>query len=182
MSNTLCTAAEASALGVTVSQALLDAASVVIEKRTRKIFVQREVSERLDGWRKRINLQWRPIVSVESIEDPAGNTVLATDFFIDKDHGWVEHFGYFPIPMTEQGQKALWEVSYTAGRFATTADVTSDLKEACTRLAKWWADQPAGNVTSVQAGSLSVSYGAMLSGSILPGDVENLLAPYIGPW
>jgi hypothetical protein len=136
---------------------LITAVTLGLEKRLRTQFVQRSVVEYREGHAKRIYLQTCPIASVTSIVDPAGNTVPSTDYIV-RQKRWLEHYGCFPYAFTTSGQTTDWTITYTAGWFASTALVSSDVKTEVITAVAAVREQPSANVSSVKVGDLSVSY------------------------
>lgn len=195
----LVTLAEAkTALGITGSsqdaklEALINAATEQIEGFCQNAFVQREFEEfhtgGVNGRRGRarlIELRRYPIVSVGSITDDSGETVEEEDFLVWPERGFLEHVYRWPVPMRERGGTGRWRIVYTAGRFATTADVSADLKEAVFGLLRFWRAHTPG-VSSKKVGDFSVVFGGGSSDGAgtpglpsLPGDTVVLLQRYI---
>jgi hypothetical protein len=161
---------------------LISAATAAIEAYIDNAMVQRAFTEDYSGgvkpWllggAKRIKLRKYPIVSVASITDDDSNTVAATDYTVVADLGWLEHDGTWPRPVGR------WTIVYTAGRYADTASVAADVKQAAIRVIRAWLSGRAPDVESVTVGPVTERYRSAESGlqGGLPGDVEAALAPY----
>lgn len=150
---------------------LITGTTLEVERKLATQFVQRSVVEYHEGGGKRIYLQRIPIVSVASIVDPAGNTVLATDYVV-RQQRWLEHFGHFNSAQTTAGQITDWTVTYTCGWFASTAAVAADVKQEVLRAIAALRESPAAGVSSVGVGDLSISYGGAGSGPTSPAIEE----------
>jgi hypothetical protein len=157
-------------------RALIDAASLAIEEHVQNPIVQRAFTEdyAYDDIRQstegsnRIYLRHYPIVSVASITDPAGETIDATTYWIDKPHGCLVRTSGWDMPKDANGWVTYWTIVYTAGRYANTALVPAHMKHAC----KAWVSQlykrPDQSVTSKSVGDLSLSYEVGKSGEGAP--------------
>lgn len=135
-----------------------------------------------EGGKKRIFLRAYPVVSITSIQDsktPTPNEVPATDYFVRKDIGLLEHFGRFPIPVNNNGQRTVWTVTFEAGRFANTAAVPADLKLVANKMiARAWGRKEPGD-ESVSVGSLSITYASLKDWELVPPEVMTTLGQYM---
>lgn len=178
---------------------LLNAATLAIEKFCQTAFVIRSITEqqleqnRLRGDRLHGIADWRlpgskllfldryPIVSVTSITDDAGNVIGATEFAVWKDYGVLEHVSVWPRPLASTNAPGRWAVVYSAGRFATTADVGADLKLAALMLVALRRASKIPGVQSKSVGDLSITWangGGGADGVGFPEDVAEMLWPY----
>jgi len=174
-------------------EALVNAATRVIEGFTQRAFVQRAFDEYYPGGvngrrggSRRIFLQHYPIVSVASITDDAGEEVESDEFTIWPEQGFLEHIWCWPVPLAERGGTGRWRIQYTAGLFATTAAVGADLKDAAYRLMRYWRARKVPGVDSKKVGDFTISFGGGSGGAgggaadpSLPDDVLVILQPYI---
>lgn len=112
------------------------------------VFVKRNLSEKHPGGRPDIWLAHMPIVSVSSITDDEGNTIIGTDYFVHEDFGKLTYDGgAFP------SARGKWKVTYRTGKFDATTDVDWNLKEACMMQADYRRNNRRPNVgTAVHSG------------------------------
>lgn len=189
------------ALGVTgTSQddsitAAINAATLQIEGYCQNAFVERQFDEFYSGGvngrrgqARRMFLRHYPIVSVASITDDSDEEVAADEYTIWPEQGFLEHAWRWPVPMAEKSGTGRWRVTYTAGRFADTASVAADLKEAVYRLMRYWRARKVPGVGTKRVGDFFVTFNTGGGGSggggggadpSLPDDVTLLLQPYI---
>lgn len=122
---------------------------------------------RRGGW-KRLYLDRKPIVSVASIVDDDGNTVDSSEYTIIENEGVLEHEWQWPAPVGR------WTVTYSAGLFDTTTDVTQDLKNACRMLV---ADRFVRRTpeSSVNIGDVKTMHGS----AAIPAPVKSMLGKYL---
>ena len=187
--NDILTLAEAKAhLNITGSgsdtkvAALVTAASMLLDAAAKTFFVKRSVVELHWPRGKFLFPRARPVNSITSILDPAGNSVPAADYYLDTDRSFIAHVGYWPTAVNATNLPVPWSVTLSAGWFANTAAVAEDVKQACRlRLSAIW-DRPNPDVSSVGVGGLSVSYGSAPGGGMaaeLTDTDRLLLAQYI---
>lgn len=198
--------------GITRDTALariINAATLAIEKFTHSIFVydagsttERSFTYQVSagdqpygigsnwiysiGYR-RIYLEWMPLRSITSIADPAGNTVASTDYAVFHNWGYLE--GAFPVAVDSNGFPSYWTVTYKAGRYANTAAVPDDLKQAVAFTAGDWLQHKSGgsgDVIRKAVGDLSIEYADTSSTGtkdtknlIVPEKVYRMLSPYM---
>ena len=177
----------------TLIDALVDSASQAIEDHCNNIFVIRAVTERV-MWeriagRSVIALRKYPIVSVTSIQDqdsPA-NSIPSTDYWVDPDAGFLVGTGGWQVPVNANGFATYWTVTYTAGRYATTAAVDAVLKTACRMTVEDVFFNGAGDSVRRKIGDLEVEYtltlqnfgGTGQDAIALPELAKTLLGPYM---
>lgn len=156
---------------------MIDAATVRIEQYCGNGFVRRSYSENHCGGGKRLFLQRSPIVSVASVVDWADtpNSVVAADYDINDTVNSLDHVASWPYPVGS------WVVTYTAGRFAATTDVTADLRLAAHFLiADWLGDSQRPVISSTSGtGVRTVNY---RTDPGMSERVRNILAPYVRHW
>lgn len=164
---------------------LADAVTYAVEDWCSNIFVQRQVVEEHTGaanhWhkggQKRIKLRKYPIVSVISIADVDSDTVSSDDYNIDSVRGYLEHDWYWPVP------EYAWTITYIAGRYADTAAVDPNLKQAALL---WIGDaynRPDPAVRRIGAGDAAITYRdstkTAMDALVPPNDVTLLLSPFV---
>lgn len=132
---------------------------------------------------KYLYLRRYPIVSVASVvdESPTPQGIAATDYYVHKAEGYLEHFTVWPTPY--QGQLiGEWLVTYTAGFFAGTASVDWAVKDALAELVQIRTSSK-GSIASLSTGTLSVSFkgdGApWLMGASLPPSILRKMSKYM---
>jgi hypothetical protein len=208
LSTALVTADEASAflgdstMDETILEMYVNAATLRIEQHCRRKFVKRAISEQVrypDGFAvadhirfhesyigspRVIYLDFYPVDSVISIQDPAGNTVPATDYVLHPDQGMLRIPGAWSIPVNSDGNAAYYTIIYSGGMFGSTEAVPGDLKAACLFLLKFMAHGRDTTVRSKSVGDMSLSYdyGTSISPG-LPDSVVGLLndSAYVRP-
>lgn len=163
-------------------QVLVTATSKSFEDYCLTAFVIQSFTELHQGLIKQIFMRRYPITAVTSITASGGTwTVPSTDYWVDTERGILEHFGRFPIPTNTAGQRTRWSIVYSAGRFANTAAVTSDLRLACMRVVADAYERRSPGVSSVAVGDMSVGYGREALkdvSSAWPVEVLLALGPY----
>lgn len=162
-----------------VVESMIDAATVRIENYCDNGFVQRAyteyhtggINEHTLGGAARMFLSRSPIVSVTSVvdQDDTPTTVAATDYRIDHVVNALQHDSTWPAPVGR------WIVSYVAGRFAATADVTADLQLAAQFLVADWLGDPQRPVLSTSTGARSQNY---VTGG-MSERVTKIIEPYV---
>lgn len=199
------------ALGITVStydsqlQLLVTAASAAISAKLGVDFIKRTYAEphlygELDGeiitvqppsnfivggsGSMFLKLWHRPIFSVTSIADPAGNTI--TKYVMHKTRGILE--GIFSVPVDSNGLEAYWTVTYVAGNYANTAALIDtatgnpDVEVACIlTVGEWFGRDKGQAVSSKTISELSITYAKDVETSkrAIPDVALDLLTPYI---
>lgn len=159
-------------------EAMIDAATFDFESFWDNAGVQRQFVEgyTYDEIREgKIELQHYPIVSVSSIVDQAGNSIGPSDYWINKNCGWLICANTWAIPQDSNGFQTYWTITYTAGRVAKTEDVPANIKHAC----KGWvaikyrhADQ---DLVQKSVGDLSIRYREWQRA----GEDENVLPTWV---
>ena len=170
-------------------EALIDAATLDFEKEWDNYGVRRaDIVERalfrdiLEATPRGnvIELSRYPIASVASIVDPARNTVLATEYWIDINTGRLYTSGSWPMPIDENGFATYWTVTYTAGRVADTASVPANIKTAC----KMWVSslyrRTDRDLISKKIGDLTLTYAS--GGGSEPGGLPATIKSMIAGW
>ena len=162
--------------------ALIDAATAAIERYVANALVIRTFTEDYSGgakpWirggAKRIALHHYPIVSVTSITDDNGDTIPAVDYTIIAPLGWLEHDAAWPVP------EGRWTIVYEAGRWTDVTVVSADVKQAAIETLRSWLSGRSPDVASVTVGPVTERYRETAGGvsGNLPGNVEEMLAPY----
>lgn len=153
---------------------MIEAATGALEGELNATFMQREVTERHGGGLVALYLHRAPIVEVDSIADDATTPteIAATEYFVEHSH-LQRRSGAWPLPYGK------WNVTYTAGWFATIADVAEDVRLACHRLVAHLLRAPQGPLSSETSGDKTDSYWE--PGEALPGDVLQLVRGYARP-
>lgn len=164
--------------------AFIGGATFAIENYVQNAVVQRTFTEdytagvgaRLGGAR-RIYLKRYPIQSVTSITDDESNTVVAADYIVVADEGYLEHDWLWPVPVGR------WSIVYVAGRYATTKDVEQHWKTACKLLLADYWNLPQASVESKKIGDLSITYRTEegTSNPTLPQAVRFLIDAFKSP-
>lgn len=162
-----------------VVEAFIDAATTRIENYCDNGFVQRTfteyhtggINQHTLGGAKRLFLSRSPIVSVSSVtdQDDTPTAIAATSYRIAPDLNALEHISTWPAPVGR------WIVIYTAGAFATTADVTADLQLAVHFLVADWLGDPQRPVLSTSTGTRSQNY---VTGG-MSERVTKIIEPYV---
>lgn len=176
--------------------ALITALSLAIEKYCQTQFVIRSTTQSWRLWEvgygymphgcdcykmRGIWLNSYPSVTITSIVDTNSNSLgtEGIDFVHHPDIGFLELLTA-KIPVNSSGNESYWTVTYTAGRFAATANVDANLKLACIMLVNQVTSRPDPSVRSKTVGQLSLTYanggGVMVD---IFEDVQVLLSPYI---
>jgi hypothetical protein len=149
-------------------EGVIAGASLGLENWCRVPLIQREFTEYYtaapfgsnDGYSSGgANVIWLnkyPVVSVDSIEDGYGNTVIDTDYHIDSRHGTLIHSGGWPTAYDANDLVGEWTIVYTAGHFASTSVVTSDVKLACNMMIASYVAMKSGMVQRMHTGDLKV--------------------------
>lgn len=197
----LCTVAEAetylgldSGTDTTLLQFLLNAASSALEGAYEvRLIAQGSIVDYHEGGSRRIWLRYLPVIAVASFVDPAGNSVPAADYRIEKDKGALIHLGSFPWAAETNGERSRWTITYSAGHFGTVggaveanrALVDAAVKQACLLMVQrgYEARGGDGSVQSASVGGLSVSYSvpAALEASAAMA-LSPAIASLMGPW
>lgn len=147
-------------------RALISACSLALEESCETAFIRRVFTEdyaheyliRRPDRDNYIQLRRYPIYSVTSITNPAGNTIAATDYWIDKPHGRLVCAGVWDVPQDSNGFVTYWTIVYTAGRYAASANVPANLKMACKMMVASLYGRPDRDVVSKSVGDLSLNY------------------------
>jgi len=95
-----------------------------------------------------------PIISVTSVVDQAGNTIAATDYWIDKDHGWL----IMPVLQNSSGFSTYWTVTYVGGHFVSRPTVITSVKLAAKMQIAHILRNPDDRVVEKQVGDLRLRY------------------------
>lgn len=152
-------------------QSWIDTIEAGLEKMTGGPLVNRSIVERADvcGWRE-ILLRKRPVVSVQSIADQAGQALSITDLDVDTNSGVVRRRLGLPFI-------TLWPVvtvTYTAGWGVPTPPAFN--RAGAIILDHLWQTQHGPSVRPSMAGDeTTVDYGL---GFAIPNRAAELLAPY----
>jgi hypothetical protein len=167
-----------------ILEGLIDAAAADFEDYWDNYGVRRSVTEKVT-WhdiklRSRdlsaVYLSRYPISSVESITDPASNTIAATEYWIDSERGILRTTGTWKLPQDSNGFVTYWTIVYTAGRVAATANIPANIKAACKA---WVADlykRPDRDVISKSVGDLSLGYRSSEVTGGLPEYIQHKIA------
>lgn len=111
----------------TVLQAKLDAAEAYVSRQTggEGALVATAVTERVDGYRPTLSLRRRPVISVTSVTDAAGNTLNVAALDVDEERGRIGYNAIAPVvfPMP------WYSVVYQSG-YANAAALPQELAEA----------------------------------------------------
>ncbi|HEY8425999.1 MAG TPA: hypothetical protein VIK73_08305 [Limnochordales bacterium] len=150
--------------------ALAEAVSGWIERRCGPV-LQVTVTERHDGGTSRLFLRRRPVVEVKSVKE-AGVDLTPADFVLYGPEGvLVRVAGGYEIQWAAGLQSV--EVTYTAGRAATVADVPPEIRGAVLRWTyELYHSQP-DNITG------QVTESAIQRSGTPPEEVMELLRPYL---
>jgi hypothetical protein len=159
-------------------QPLIAAVTRRLEGVTSSYFVQRQYAEQhaIDraGY-KTLFLYRRPIISIVSIHDDEGNTVNPNEYYVYAQQGRLQHKIHWPF------SHGAWAVTILGGRFANTASVGEDVKQAACILIKDGLDGSGSDTAlSESVGPVSVTYADLsaTASKSLPNDVLQLMAPY----
>ncbi len=110
-------------------------------------------------------------------KDPAGNSIASDDYWVDPDVGQLRTAGGWQVPQDSNGFETYWQVSYVAGRVASTALVPANVKHAC----KMWVanlyKRTDRDLVSKSVGDLSLTY-AQGSGQELPSLIKNMISQW----
>ena len=167
-----------------ILEGLIDAASLDFEEYWDNYGVRRSVTENVPYHVMRLRsrnlsaifLSKYPIYSVESITDPALNTIPSTDYWIDSDAGALRTTGTWKLPQDSNGYITYWTIVYTAGRVAATVNVPANIKAAC----KVWVAQlykrPDRDLVSKSVGDLSLGYRSAEGTGGLPEDIQHRIS------
>lgn len=125
-------------------------------------------------------LDRRPVKTITSILDPAGNSIPSTNYVLNEELGILESYGLFPRAVRSTGQRDRWTVLYTAGHFNDDASVSEDAANAILDLVSDYFHKAGPDVQSQKAGIENVvSYIPNPNARfILPPRVQVALAPY----
>jgi hypothetical protein len=161
---------------------LISAVSLELEKRLGTAFVRREFTDKKQGMVKRIYLDYLPVVSITSVQDPAGNTLTEDTEFVVQQDRYLEALGYFSHAVNSQGQRTDWTIVYEAGWFADTAAVAHDVRAEALRVIGALREAPSPTAQSVRVGDLAVTYRDVSSekGQTVLDESMNVLADYVG--
>lgn len=152
-------------------QSWIDTIGAGLEKMTGGPLVNRSIVERAEvcGWRE-ILLRKRPVVSVQSIADQAGQALSLTDLDVDTNSGVVRRRLGLPFI-------TLWPVvtvTYTAGWGVPTPPAFN--RAGAIILDHLWQTQHGPSIRPSMAGDeTTVDYGL---GFAIPTRAAELLAPY----
>ena len=123
---------------------------------------------------------YRPIVSVTSIVDPAGNTLGSDDYVLQKEEGRLIFYSYIPRPVNSDGTLARWTITYVAGLFADEESIRPDIALAIRDLCAQHYHRPEPDVQAVRTLDQATSYIPNPNSTfVLPPRVQHLLAPYV---
>ncbi len=121
----------------------------------------------------------RPIVSVTSIADPAGNVITSDRYLIEGEFGLINSYGLFPTARRTDGARDRWLVTYVSGVFATEAAVEANFKVGALLIIAKLFHNPEPQVQSRTEGKSTTSYIPNPSSkSFVPPEVE----AYWSPW
>ena len=174
-------------------EALIDGTSDAFEKYIQNGLINRAYTEDY-SWEElsrhwtsqgphRIELRRYPIVSVTSITDQAStpNTIAATEYWLDKPHGWLVRNGVWQRPVDANGWETYWTIVYTAGRFASTATVDTGIKLAMKMQVAHAFANP-NSIKKHEVDDLQIEYHALTAeAAVLPllPSVRALLSTYV---
>lgn len=164
---------------------LIDAATQAIEGYCSTAFVVREREERHrrpSPGRDTLYLSRYPIAELDSIEDPAGNVVAATEIVLAEEQGTIRRPGGWPVPQNVDGNEDRWIVSYTAGRYEDTAAVEARVKRAAIGLVAHWRNNPTPGISSKTMGNVSIVYQSPIVGAFTPDGLPTAVAALLGPF
>lgn len=177
-------------LGLTTSsqderlEALIDGVSAAIESYCQNLFVIRtglvEFYEETPNRSPRLYLKHYPVVQVTDVRDEAGFLIALTEFNVRRELGELYRSGGWLKPQDANGTPARWQVTYDAGRFATTAAVAADLKLAAKKWVSMARELVTPGVQSKSMGQISVTFADLnaLFEDGPPLEVAHLLGPY----
>lgn len=137
-------------------------------------------AQKFSGGGCRWYLDRRPVTSIASILDPAGNSIDATSYLLLEELGILEAYVIFPRARNAAGAVARWTVTYTAGHFATEGAVAGDAANAILDLVSDYFHKAGPDVQSQKVGienSLAFIPNPN-SRFILTPRVQQALAPY----
>lgn len=169
-------------------QLVVDAATGVAEGVVGgRPIVQRSVTSRVPGG-DFLYLPVTPVTSIETVAGvyPDGNTWAPEDFVIDDaEIGAVSLLLGRPMPYTVAGRRQKYDVTYTAGLFATEPDVDENVRLAVLIIAQqlWrtrYGRAARPGVLGERDSSVVDDVAASGSGFAIPNRAVELLRPY-GP-
>ena len=122
---------------------------------------------------------FRPIVSVTSILDPAGNEITSDFYLLREELGEILFRRIVPVALDSSGAVARWTLTYSAGKFQSPNQVPADLQLAIMMLAARRYQRPEPGIQSSRTLSEGTAYLPNPSNSILPPEVIELVAPHV---
>lgn len=121
----------------------------------------------------------RPIVSVQSILDPAANEIKSDRFIVVGELGEIWFRGFNQIAVNSTGATERWELTYTAGQFKTENQIPGSIQLAILMLAARRYQRPEPGIQAMRTLSQSTSYIPNPSNQLMPHEVVELLHPHV---
>ena len=141
--------------------------------------VQIVKTQRFDGATRLWILDAAPVVSVASIQDPAGNAIQSDRYAIVAELGQLHFYGYPGRAVRSDGSADRWIVTYTAGHFDHENKIPHSIRLAMLDLIARHYQRTEPDVQAQRTGPSSVSYIPNPTAlEILPRRAQVLLSPY----
>lgn len=123
---------------------------------------------------------YRPVASVTSILDPAGNEITSDDFLLKGELGQICFYSYARRAVDSSGKASRWTATYVAGLYASAALVPADVALGILDLVAVHYHRPEPDIQSVRTIDQGVAYIPNPNGTfILPPRVQQLLGPKV---
>ena len=121
-------------------------------------------------------MNYRPVISVQSITDPAGNSIAAANYLVHAEEGVIEHFRWPGVPRRDStGVRDFWTVAYTTGLFASEAAAPESVALGMKLMLAKFYFNPEPNVQSRREGDSATAYIPNPSSKhTVPPEVEQL--------
>lgn len=164
---------------------LTRSATAALEGYLRNNIVSRSATDSFLGYQRTWFLSRYPVASITSIVDAAANALTTDDYILIPETGMVHsRVGVFPQGVDSSGLTSRWTVTYTAGRFATAADVTPDFRLAILILTAERYNRREPNMQFVASGGTQTAYSTFSMSSRpvvhgLPDEVVALVGRYV---
>lgn len=156
-------------------QLLIESAEASFEDYCGVAAVPREYQQRFVGGVGEWYVDHRPLRSVTSIVDPAGNTIASNRYRVYEELGLIESLGYFAQALRADGGQDRWLVTYSAGAYPDVASIPATVKQGVLFLVSKGYYNPEPDVQSRKTGNLTISYIPNPSSShVVPPEVERL--------
>ncbi len=116
--------------------------------------------------------------AVVAVDDRA-YTMPANQYVVWPEKGILEHYGYWYVPQTFTGAPGRWTISYSAGRFVSTAAVAPVLKTACGMLVAARYQMRTIGLSRKRVGEIDLEWDRSLDSYGVPMEIQAMIGPYI---